>query len=67
MSTKWQEYDCPITGIDFDINEPNLVVRGQVFHCSGCWGTHTAGVDVDINEYTENPDGTLSYGGIEIE
>lgn len=42
----FQEYDCPVTGIDFDLNEAEIVCAGQSFRCACCEQSHVAGVDV---------------------
>ena len=54
----WQEYDCPESGIDFDIDEPNLVCVGEQFYCCGCGMQHTATIDFPENTYIR-----LSVGG----
>ena len=41
----FQEYDCPHTGIDFDLSGDRILVAGEVFDCPGCGGQHQAGVD----------------------
>jgi hypothetical protein len=38
----WQEYDCPDSGIDFDIDEGEIVAVGEQFYCCGCGQKHTA-------------------------
>ncbi len=50
-----QEYDCPHS-IDFDLDGERLVYKGQRFHCSGCGGEHTAGVDVEVSTMVEDGD-----------
>jgi hypothetical protein len=54
MSDIWQEYDCPISGIDFDLCPP--VYEGDSFHCSGCWGSHIATPDL-VQQYERTPEG----------
>ena len=49
----WQAYDCPVSGIDFDLHNEHLVHQGQRFHCCGCGGEHVAGVDVRIETCIE--------------
>lgn len=39
---RWQDYDCPDSGIDFDLWDEQMVFEGDSFHCSGCWGEHVA-------------------------
>jgi len=48
-----QEYDCPHS-MDFDLEGERLVYKGQSFHCSGCGGEHTAGVDVEVSTMVED-------------
>uniref|UniRef100_A0A6M3MCJ7 Uncharacterized protein n=1 Tax=viral metagenome TaxID=1070528 RepID=A0A6M3MCJ7_9ZZZZ len=48
-----QEYDCPHS-MDFDLEGDSLVYKGQRFHCSGCRGEHTAGVDVEVSTMVED-------------
>ena len=52
----WQEYDCPIQQADVDLFDESMVYQGQTFHCHWCGGSHTAGVDVNINTYAANED-----------
>lgn len=42
----WQEYDCPVSGIDFDICPP--IADGECFYCAGCRDWHVAGEDVQL-------------------
>jgi hypothetical protein len=58
----WQEYDCPESGLDFDIGDADIVAIGEEFYCCGCGKTHTATADFPHNTYvllSEN--GTLDY------
>lgn len=41
----WQQYDCPKSGIDFDIFDGEILAAGERCYCSGCGGYHTAGKD----------------------
>lgn len=41
----WQEYDCPVSGIDHDIESQNILSTGERFFCFDCGGYHTAGED----------------------
>ena len=54
----WQEYDCPESGIDFDLDEADIVAVGEKFYCSGCRKHHTATRDFPANTYVR-----LSHGG----
>lgn len=54
----WQDYDCPDSGIDFDIDEADIVSVGDQFYCSGCGKQHTATLDFPSNTYVR-----LSPGG----
>jgi hypothetical protein len=65
MPEVWQEYDCPDTGLDFDIFPPHLLKRGDVFHCSGCGQDHTAGVDVMVQQCVDRG-GDFSFSSIDI-
>lgn len=38
----WQEYDCPATGIDFDLGGDQIKYMFQAFHCPGCGHDHIA-------------------------
>lgn len=49
----WQAYDCPLSGIDFDLHGADLVHKGQSFHCPGCGQDHIAGVDVQVETCIE--------------
>ncbi len=60
MKKVWQAYDCPISGIDFDIDAEHLVHQRQRFYCSACGQEHTAGVDVEVETFVDAPDG-LEY------
>lgn len=60
----WQDYDCPLSGIDFDIHGTDIVAIGETFYCSGCGKTHTAGVDVNLQTYVSIGDGKLDYRGM---
>lgn len=53
----WQAYDCPLSGIDFDLDAEHLVHQGQKFYCSACGQEHTAGVDVEVETFVETPAG----------
>lgn len=56
---RWQDYDCPLSGIDFDLNDDDMVFEGDRFHCSGCWQEHEA-TPALIQQYErELPDGEL--------
>lgn len=55
-----QEYDCPESGIDFDLHGTDILALGESCYCSGCGKHHTAGKDIDLNTYIRLPDGTLS-------
>jgi len=44
----FQEYDCPLTGIDRDLHDDEIVFLGESFHCPLCAHEHTAGVDVQM-------------------
>lgn len=54
----WQEYDCPDSGVDFDIDEAGLVAVGEQFYCPGCGKHHTATIDFPENTYVR-----LFHGG----
>lgn len=41
----WQEYDCPISQSDHDLDEFQLCVAGELFYCPLCGCHHTAGED----------------------
>ena len=58
----WQEYDCPDSGIDFDIDEADIVAVGEQFYCSGCGKRHTATPDFPINTFVR-----LVAGGKQLE
>ena len=46
----WQEYDCPVCGMDFDLAEDQILAVGESCSCSGCGGQHIAGLDGGPNE-----------------
>ncbi len=54
----WQEYDCQDSGIDFDIDEADIVAVGEQFYCSGCGKHHTATPDFPTNTFVR-----LAAGG----
>lgn len=56
QSDVWQAYDCPESGLDFDLHEGSLVFWGQPIDCSGCGKAHIAGTDVEIETCTEEVD-----------
>lgn len=60
----WQDYDCPLSGIDVDLHAADIVAIGDTFYCAGCWKNHTAGVDVNLQTYVRMADGELSYRGM---
>jgi hypothetical protein len=41
----FQEYDCPVTLGDFDLNGANIVAHDEKFLCTGCGQEHTGGHD----------------------
>lgn len=41
----FQEYDCPESGIDFDLAGEEIVTKGQKFICRCCHKEYVAGVD----------------------
>lgn len=53
LPERWQEYDCPDRGIDFDLIGDQMVYEGDSFHCSGCWGEHIATPEL-IQEYEKH-------------
>jgi hypothetical protein len=58
----WQEYDCPDSGIDFDIAEADIVAVGERFYCSGCGKQHTATLDFPATTYVRlSPGGDLEF------
>lgn len=52
---RWQEYDCPVTGIDFDLDA--MVCQGDAFDCPGCRGTHVATPEL-VTQYERDERGT---------
>lgn len=60
----FQEYECPISRIDFDFNDAEIVIYGESFYCSGCGGNHTAGVDVQMQTAIGLEDGDLEFRGL---
>lgn len=60
----WQEYDCPGSGIDFDLYDGEVLFLGQSCHCSGCGGEHKAGPGEVVNETTINAGEGLRFYGI---
>lgn len=58
----WQEYDCPDSGIDFDIAEADIVAVGEQFYCPGCGKQHTATLDFPATTYVRLlPGGDLEF------
>lgn len=58
----WQEYDCPFSGIDFDLTDHEILAVGERCYCSGCGGFHTAGEDGPDETFVRlTPDGDLIY------
>lgn len=58
----WQEYDCPDSGIDFDIAEADIVAVGEQFYCSGCGKHHTATLFFPATTYVRiAPGGELEF------
>lgn len=58
---RWQDYDCPVTGIDFDLGTESwapMVYEGDDFHCSGCGGTHVATAEL-VQQYEEDESGEV--------
>ncbi len=41
----WQEYDCPISQIDYDLDGQQVCIVGERFYCPLCGSYHTAGED----------------------
>lgn len=57
----WQEYDCPGSGIDFDLHGSEILAVGEQCYCSGCDRFHTAGSDIQPQTYIRLADGELDY------
>lgn len=57
----WQEYDCPGSGIDFDLHGTEILAIGEQCYCSGCGRNHTAGADIRLQTYVRKADGELDY------
>ncbi len=55
----WQEYDCPNSGIDFDIHGAEILAIGEQFYCAG--RNHTAGKDIELQTYVRKADGELDF------
>lgn len=66
MTRVWQAYDCPLSGIDFDLDARHLVHQRQKFYCSACGQEHTAGVDVEVETFVEAADG-LQYPSLPVD
>lgn len=60
----WQEYDCPATGLDFDLDGAQILIAGESFNCAGCRGTHTAGIDGPTHTALRFRDGSEEYRGL---
>lgn len=52
---RWQDYDCPISGIDFDLVGDAMVFEGDSFYCSGCGSHHIATPEL-IQQYEKSGD-----------
>lgn len=56
----WQEYDCPYTGMDFDLCGEEIVAQGDIVICSCCNRGFIASKEAVANTYVKNLDGTLT-------
>lgn len=59
----WQAYDCPLSGVDFDLTGEQMVHQGQRFRCAGCGQEHMAGVHVRVETF-EEVDGSTFFPGL---
>jgi hypothetical protein len=59
----WQEYDCS-SGIDFDLNESEILADGESCYCSGCGEHHVAGKDGPKWTYVQHHNGELESRGL---
>lgn len=50
----WQDYDCPLSGIDFDLTDGQMVHEGMRFRCPGCGREHMANVDIEVHTYVDD-------------
>lgn len=48
----WQEYNCPVHGMDINLRGDEMVYRGKIFLCLMCGKHHSVGFGVDLNTYT---------------
>lgn len=59
VADEWQEYDCPVCGIDFDLDGSDMVVEDESFHCPGCGQMHVATPEL-ITQYSLSSGGDLT-------
>lgn len=61
----FQSYDCPFSGIDFDLAGLDILATGESTYCSGCGQYHTAN-EAGITETTIRlvADGDFQYRGL---
>lgn len=65
----WQEFDCPLSGIDFDIAGADILTAGDSTYCSGC-GQHHTTAEANITGTmfrTTNEDEPIEYRGLPID
>lgn len=64
----WQEVDCPLSGIDFDVWGLHILCVGDSYQCSGCGRVHIAGGDLPDLHTTifEIRDGVLEMAWLGI-
>jgi len=54
-TVRWQEFECPVDRIDYDLLGTDMVVPGQGFRCPGCGQIHTP-EEVTMQEYAGEGD-----------
>lgn len=50
---RWQDYDCPNSGMDFDLDGDAMVYDGDSFYCSGCGSHHIATPEL-VRQYEQS-------------
>lgn len=59
---RWQEFECPACGFDYDFHDEQRVRLDQSFRCSGCDQTFIAG-PLFVTEYARDNSKDLHEDG----